>query len=523
MAYVPIMKLNKFTGKENNAQVWLNDVEKAITANEWNDARAIQAISYFLKDTANSWYQSLVNKLQDFNAFKLEFLRYFSNNNSINRLANTFTIIKQEETKAQLMLIISQYHKFSINSSMACAVAFCNTYVHCIQQDTVTHARDFESAELKANHAYTVNLMMNELSELDSKLKQFSDSINQKLEGYLADNRAIYQPPQQCNNPGNANHFQNQLCPSSLLAAPNQPWQPETRQQFTIRKSILKSQSQISNSELLSKSRSNYLPANNAATNLSTASISTSNLSTAATSNLSTTTPNNLSTPINSDTAPKFMMVVHQLISSSFNSLSESCSWNSGTGATQNPNFQNYLSLLITSEDATTTNSRSNQQLTLISNIPPATVTENELLTAIFSFEIEKSLEVSLFSRATIEEKPITAMYTDAKIDGHSIKLILDTNRTTKTPIGKIDNLPIEINGITVPIKMKTTECKLTTTANHAIENAMITQNDKASGTTNHVLLAVNSYSMKECGTTFLVKEERVMFHANTQFLSAIG
>ncbi|KAG9303592.1 hypothetical protein G9A89_018488 [Geosiphon pyriformis] len=133
MAYAPIAKLDKFTGEEDDTQ-----------------------------DTADSWYQSLVNKPQDFNTFKLEFLRCFSNNNSINRLANTFTTIKQKETEA----------------------------------DAVTHTRDFESTELKANHAHTINLVMNGSSELDSKLKQFSNSINQKLEGYLADNHAIYQPPQ---------------------------------------------------------------------------------------------------------------------------------------------------------------------------------------------------------------------------------------------------------------------------------------------------------------------------------------
>ncbi|KAG9302877.1 hypothetical protein G9A89_022293 [Geosiphon pyriformis] len=100
MVYTPIAKLDNFMGEEDDAQVWLNDVEKAISANGWNDARAIQAIPYFFKDTANSWYQSLVNKPQDFNAFKVEFLRYFSNNNSINRLVNAFTTIKQEETEA---------------------------------------------------------------------------------------------------------------------------------------------------------------------------------------------------------------------------------------------------------------------------------------------------------------------------------------------------------------------------------------------------------------------------------------
>ncbi|KAG9290367.1 hypothetical protein G9A89_007098 [Geosiphon pyriformis] len=53
MAYAPIAKLEKFTGKEDDAQVWLNNVKKTITANEWNDTRAMQAIPYFLQDTAN--------------------------------------------------------------------------------------------------------------------------------------------------------------------------------------------------------------------------------------------------------------------------------------------------------------------------------------------------------------------------------------------------------------------------------------------------------------------------------------
>ncbi|KAG9305972.1 hypothetical protein G9A89_016625 [Geosiphon pyriformis] len=38
MAYTPITKLDNFTGEEDDVQVWLNNVEKAITANGWNDA-----------------------------------------------------------------------------------------------------------------------------------------------------------------------------------------------------------------------------------------------------------------------------------------------------------------------------------------------------------------------------------------------------------------------------------------------------------------------------------------------------
>ncbi|KAG9307034.1 hypothetical protein G9A89_003085 [Geosiphon pyriformis] len=407
---------------------------------------------------------NLINKPQDFNAFKVEFLRYFNNNNSINHLVNTFTTIKQGETET-VTTYLEHFHRNlcqiqAIDTNYFTAPQILNQFIYGLcssilqhvcplhlstLQEAVTCARDFKSAESKANHAHTINLVMNESSKLDSKLKQFSDSINQKLEGYLANNRAIYQSPQQ-------------------------------------------------HSELPPKSRpiSNHLPAHNAAANLSTTSILTSNLLAAATNNLSTTTTShllaaassNLSTPINLDAAPKFIMVVHQLIPSSSNPPSGLRSQNSGTSATQNPNFQNYLSLLVIPEDTTSNHSETNQQVILTSNISPVTVTNNESLAAIFLFELEEPFPLILFSGAALEEKPITAMYTDAKVDGHPIKLILDSSSadsiitkqlmnqlghqvdwtastriitadgTTKTPIGEIDDFSIEVNGIVTPIKI---------------------------------------------------------------------
>ncbi|KAG9292202.1 hypothetical protein G9A89_023922 [Geosiphon pyriformis] len=120
-------------------------------------------------------------------------------------------------------------------------------------------------------------------------------------------------------------------------------------------------------------------------------------------------------------------MVVYQLIPSSSNSPSGSCSRNSSTGATQNPNFQNYLSLLVIQEDVIINNLGSNQQQAFTNNIPSTTVTNNELLMAIFLFNLEEMIKVLLFSRAVLEKKPITAMYTNTKINGHAIKLILDS------------------------------------------------------------------------------------------------
>ncbi|KAG9288357.1 hypothetical protein G9A89_021388 [Geosiphon pyriformis] len=81
-------------------------------------------------------------------------------------------------------------------------------------------------------------------------------------------------------------------------------------------------------------------------------------------------------------------------------------------------------------KDAQPNKLETNLQLTFTSNILPATVTEDKLLAVIFSFKIEETSEVPLFSETAIEEKLITAMYTNAKIDGHSIKLILNSGST---------------------------------------------------------------------------------------------
>ncbi|KAG9290385.1 hypothetical protein G9A89_007116 [Geosiphon pyriformis] len=97
----------------------------------------------------------------------------------------------------------------------------------------------------------------------------------------------------------------------------------------------------------------------------------------------------------------------------------------STTGYTQNPNSQNYLNLLVTPEDITSDNPEANQK-PLINNILPAIIMKNKLLNAIFPFEPEEPSNMSLFSRTALEKKPITVMYTNAKVNNHSIKLILD-------------------------------------------------------------------------------------------------
>ncbi|KAG9294290.1 hypothetical protein G9A89_021649 [Geosiphon pyriformis] len=424
----------------------INDVSKAIIANNWDDAR----------------YQSLATRPQTFQQFKTAFLRYFSNNNSINCLANTFTTIKQNNTEVITTYLECFYRVLrqiqAINAVYFTELQILNQFI-CGLCTAVTHARDFESAKLEANYAQAVNLVMNRLSDLDSKLKQISDTINQKIKGYLANNHQyIYQPPQKCSNQENANHFQNQACPSLSI---NQPWQQEMCVCHNYGKQ-----------ESISKLRSipKHLSANNAAANLSSTSISDSSLSTAATSNISTaaihniltTVTSNLSTSNHSNTTPKLTSTQNPKTENNTTKLEiELHSQNSGINVTQNPNFQNYLSFLVIPEDATTNNSGSNQQQALTNNIPPATVTNNESLMAIFPFDLEEMIKILLFNRAALKEKPITAMYMDVKINGHIIKLILDSGsagsiitKQLMDQLGEIDNLPIKINDITVSIKV---------------------------------------------------------------------
>ncbi|KAG9286174.1 hypothetical protein G9A89_010188 [Geosiphon pyriformis] len=446
MAYVPIIKLDKFTGKEDDTQVWLNDVAKAITANNWDDDRAMQAILYFLQDIANAWYQSLTTKPQNFNEFKTEFLRYFSNNNSINKLTNTFTTIKQEKTEAVTTYLRQFYRNLcqiqAIQADYFTAPQILNQFIY------------FEAAKLEANYAQTVNLVINGLSELNSKLKQF-------------------------------NCFQNQSHPTSLT---NQQWQQETRichycgrqehLQFECQKRISdqRSVNHSISTRLLTYDAADISNTNDAAIILTfSLSASNSNLSTAVLTQLSAAVSGKLSIPTTSNTATeltskqnsktKINTAKLEIIDGSPLTDPQSRPWNSGTGYAQNPNSQNYLSFLVTPKNAPPNNPETNQKQSLTNNIPSATITNNESLAVIFPFELEEIIPVPLFSGATLNTKPITTMYTDAKINSHFIKLILNIDHaasariitadgTTKTPIGEIDDFPIEVNGIIVSIKV---------------------------------------------------------------------
>ncbi|KAG9294590.1 hypothetical protein G9A89_008069 [Geosiphon pyriformis] len=117
--------------------------------------------------------------------------------------------------------------------------------------------------------------------------------------------------------------------------------------------------------------------------------------------------------------------------------------------------------------------------------IPPVRIAENANLFDIFSFEFEANESPFLLSNTVAnEQKAITAMYTEAEVEGKPIRLILDSGSARsiityqlmqqlkrnvdrpaqtviitadgmkKTPMGEIDNFLFTLDGITIPVKV---------------------------------------------------------------------
>ncbi|KAG9306516.1 hypothetical protein G9A89_004713 [Geosiphon pyriformis] len=117
--------------------------------------------------------------------------------------------------------------------------------------------------------------------------------------------------------------------------------------------------------------------------------------------------------------------------------------------------------------------------------IPPVQIVQNANLSDIFPFEFEANESPFLLSNAAVnKQKAITAMYTEATVEGKPIRLILDSGSARsiityqlmqqlkqnvdrpaqtvivtvddikKTPVGEIDDFLFTIDGITIPVKV---------------------------------------------------------------------
>ncbi|KAG9292789.1 hypothetical protein G9A89_006350 [Geosiphon pyriformis] len=163
-----IAKIPEFNEEdiETSLQEWLDQVTKAGDANEWNAARILRTIPYFLKGTAGEWFENLVALFNDWNAFKAAFLEQFTDNNT------SITLYK-------LIKKIRPHAPEDLNSA-------------------IQHAKRYEMTMEETNHTKLVNLA---IAETSSAAEKKIDQLTKKQSYYQLPPLAYYPPrPQYQNN-----------------------------------------------------------------------------------------------------------------------------------------------------------------------------------------------------------------------------------------------------------------------------------------------------------------------------------
>ncbi|KAG9288710.1 hypothetical protein G9A89_004329 [Geosiphon pyriformis] len=214
-----ITKIPDFNGEdiETSPQEWLNQVTKAGDANGWNATRMLRTIPYFLKGTAEKWFETLAAPFNDWNAFKAAFLEQFTDNNTSITLCNCFRNIKQEPSES----VITYIGKFNKLLRWICQLE-TNDYYSDAQildqfiaglkdklikkvhphapedlNSVIQHAKRYKMAMKETNHTKLVNLAIGETS---SAAEKKIDQLTKKVENYFINQQQQrYQPPQRQN------------------------------------------------------------------------------------------------------------------------------------------------------------------------------------------------------------------------------------------------------------------------------------------------------------------------------------
>ncbi|KAG9297593.1 hypothetical protein G9A89_007668 [Geosiphon pyriformis] len=152
--------------EETDMHTWLRETQKAIQANNWNDQRAIQILPFFLKGTANS------------------------DPNAVIQLQNEFNTIKQNTGKT-----VTQYLARFNRIRRRVRPAHPNSL-----PEAVTLTRVLESAKKEANHSQMVNMVMekNKTETLKKRVTQLGEELSKKIKSYLIPDlrKNTYQPLQ---------------------------------------------------------------------------------------------------------------------------------------------------------------------------------------------------------------------------------------------------------------------------------------------------------------------------------------
>ncbi|KAG9303128.1 hypothetical protein G9A89_005086 [Geosiphon pyriformis] len=417
-----IAKISEFNGEdiETSSQEWLNQVTKAGDANGWNAARMLRTIPYFFKGTAGEWFENLTTSFNDWNAFKAAFLEQFTDNNISITLHNCFRNIKQEPSES-IMTYIGKFNKLlrrirqlktnDYYSNAQILDQFIaglkdklikKIHPHAPEDlnSAIQHMKRYEMAMKEANHTKLVNLAIGETS---SAAEEKIDQLTKKVENYFTNQQQQqlqrYQPSQRRNQNNFAPLFNNQ---------------PQNCHYY---------QQNRGNQRYSPPQQSYYQP----------------------------------SPPAYYPPRPQYQNNYYQPAPQPIQQQY------------QQPPTQHYQDFHHTalSEGRAAAQQQRNSSHNH-TTIPPARIAENANLSDIFPFEFEANESPFLLSNAAAnEQKAITAMYTEAEIKGKPIHLILNSGSAgsiityqlmqqlkKNTPVGEIDNFPLTLDGITIPVKV---------------------------------------------------------------------
>ncbi|KAG9304668.1 hypothetical protein G9A89_021448 [Geosiphon pyriformis] len=441
MATAYIAKIPEFTGEDNDTslQEWLDKIQKAEDVNGWIAARMLKAIPYFFQGTAGEWFENLEEPFENWQAFKDAFLQQFTDNNTFITLRNCFCNIKQKTSETFIAglkdKLIKKVHPYAPTDLTT----------------AIRHAKSYEMAMKKANHTKLTNSQKRLKATLQTNnnhkdinphndatktildhhpttnlkiviIVEFQNTGNEIVENYKETNKTgVINVTFHHNNSITNLHYQPIIHQDHKIKTqqyqqplPIQPYQTPPTQQYQVPARRLVQHNQFT--------PQNQLQNNHNKINL-----------------------NNQLVPRNSgQQRPN-----HYYTQPSYLTISEES------------DFQQ--TVLSEGEVAVPRSNPSNH------TIPPAQIAQNANLSDIFPFEFEANESPFLLSNAAVnKQKAITAMYTEATVEGKPIHLILDSGsagsiityqliqqlKQNKTPVGEIDDFPFLINGITIPVKV---------------------------------------------------------------------
>ncbi|KAG9293518.1 hypothetical protein G9A89_005521 [Geosiphon pyriformis] len=217
-----IAKISEFNREniETSPQEWLDQVTKAEDANGWNAARMLKTIFYFLKGTADKWFENLITFFNNWTAFKTAFLEQFTDNNTFITLQNCFHNIKQEPSESVMTYIgkfnklLRQIRQLETNNYYFNAqildqfiaglkdklIKKIHSHAPEDLNSAIQHAKRYEMTIEETNHTKLVNLAIKETSlAAEKKIDQLTNKVENYFTNQQQQQPQKYQPPQRRN------------------------------------------------------------------------------------------------------------------------------------------------------------------------------------------------------------------------------------------------------------------------------------------------------------------------------------